>query len=178
MNQKGMTKIMILKGLLVLDGSEFHKGTTLEVDSETLAWLKGKRSPNLDFSEVKAEQKSAGKAPKSTDKGPAATGNQGSDKDPGAPDAGDTEGGDDDLDQDPDSDPANDQGAEGAGNSDQGAQGALGLKSVDAALEARLAEAGLDSLEKLREVSVGKLTTIKGVGKVRAEAIKAEVEAL
>ena len=169
MAQKGKTTILILKGLLVLDGREYPKGSTAEVDSSVLEWLKGKKSHTLDFSVVKGDKPKAAAAP--TDKDPADQGTTGaSDQAPDSLGAGsdeDPEGGDEDLDGDQD-----------GGNADQGAQTVLGLKSVDAALEARLAEAGLDSLEKLREISVGKLTTIKGVGKLRAEAIKAEVGAL
>lgn len=185
MAQKGKTKIQILKGLLVLDGSEYPKGATVEVEPSVLDWLKGKKSHTLDFSVVGADKPKAS-APSNapTDKGPAITGNAGSsDQDPAAQggagsgsDEDQEEDGDQDGDQDQELDQDGDQ--DQGGDPDQGAQTVLGLKSVDAALEARLAEAGLDSLEKLREVSVGKLTTIKGVGKVRAEAIKAEVEAI
>ncbi len=175
MAQKGKTKIQILKGLLVLDGMEYPKGSTAEVDPSVLEWLKGKKSHTLDFSVVKGDKPKASTAP--TDKGPANQGNSGSsDQDPDSQGAGSDEDqdGDQEQEQEQDGDGDQDQG----GNSDQGTQTRLGLKSVDAALEARLAEAGLDSLEKLQGISVGKLTTIKGVGKLRAEAIKAEVGAL
>lgn len=170
MAQKGKTKIQILKGLLVLDGSEYPKGATVEVEPSVLEWLKGKKSHTLDFSVVKGDKPKAAAAP--TDKAPADQGTTGASNQ--APDSQapgseeDQEDGDEDGDQEGDQD---------GGNADQGVQTVLGLKSVDAALEARLAEAGLDSLEKLREISAGKLTTIKGVGKLRAEAIKAEVGA-
>lgn len=173
MAQKGKTKIQILKGLLVLDGIEYPKGSTAEVDPSVLEWLRGKKSHTLDFSVVVTDTPKASaisNAP--TDKGPAITGNAGSsDQDPDSQGVWSDEDQDGDQDQELDQDGDQDQG----GNPDQGAQTVLGLKSVDAALEARLAEAGLDSLEKLQGVSVGKLTTIKGVGKLRAEAIKAEV---
>lgn len=180
MAQKGKTAILILKGLLVLDGKEYHKGSTAEVDLSVLEWLKGKKSHTLDFSVVKGDKpKAATAAP--TDKGPADQGTTGaSNQAPDSLGAGseeDPEGGDEDLDGDQDGDQGQD-GDQDGGNADQAAQTVLGLKSVDAALEARLAEAGLDSLEKLREISVGKLTTLKGVGKLRAEAIKQEVGAL
>lgn len=176
MTQKGKTKIQILKGLLVLDGIEYYKGSTPEVDFSVLEWLRGKKSHTLDFSVVGIDTPKASafsNAP--TDKGPANQGNSGSsDQDPDSRAAGSDEDQDGDQDQDQEGDGDQDQ----SGNSDQDTQTLLGLKSVDAALEARLAEAGLDSLEKLQGVSVGKLTTIKGVGKLRAEAIKAEVGAL
>lgn len=175
MAQKGKTKIQILKGLLVLDGREYPKGSTAEVDPSVLEWLKGKKSHTLDFSVVKGDKPKASTAP--TDGGYDNRGNSGSsDHGPDSPGAGFEEGqdGDQDGDQEQEGDGDQYQG----GSSDQGTKTRLGLKSVDAALEARLAEAGLDSLEKLREISVGKLTTIKGVGKLRAEAIKAEVGAL
>lgn len=176
MAQKGKIKIQILKGLLVLDGIEYPKGSTAEVDISVLEWLRGKKSHTLDFSVVGIDTPKASafsNAP--TDKGPANQGNSGSsDQDPDSQAAGSDEDQDGDQDQDQDGDGDQDQ----SGNSDQETQTLLGLKSVDAALEARLAEAGLDSLEKLQGVSVGKLTTIKGVGKLRAEAIKAEVGAL
>lgn len=176
MAQKGKIKIQILKGLLVLDGIEYPKGSTAEVDLSVLEWLRGKKSHTLDFSVVGIDTPKASafsNAP--TDKGPANQGNSGSsDQDPDSQAAGSDEDQDGDQDQDQDGDGDQDQ----SGNSDQETQTLLGLKSVDAALEARLAEAGLDSLEKLQGVSVGKLTTIKGVGKLRAEAIKAEVGAL
>lgn len=173
MVQKEKTKIQILKGLLVLDGTEYPKGSTAEVDLSVLEWLKGKKSHTLDFSVVKGDNPNITNVP--TDKEPADQGNSGSsDQDPDSHAAGSDEDQDGDQDQDQDGDGDQDQ----SGNSDQEVQTRLGLKSVDAALEARLAEAGLDSLEKLQGVSVGKLTTIKGVGKLRAEAIKAEVGAL
>src|SRR5690554_1444529 len=165
MVQKEKTKIQILKGLLVLDGTEYPKDSTIEVDLSVLEWLKGKKSPTLDFSVVKGDKPDIIDVP--TDKGPADQGNSGSsDQDPKSQSAG----------SDEDQDGDGDQGQ--GGNSDQEPQTRLGLKSVDAALEARLVDAGLDSLEKLQGVSVGKLTTIKGVGKLRAEAIKVEVGAL
>jgi len=140
----------------------------------------GQALPHPGFFRGDRERQAQGLHPPPTDKGPATTGNPApSDQGTGAPageDSGsdeDPEGGDQDGDQDQDN-----EGNQDGGDADQGAQTVLGLKSVDAALEARLAEAGLDSLEKLREISVGKLTTIKGVGKLRAEAIKAEVGAL
>jgi hypothetical protein len=171
--QKEKTKIQILKGLLVLDGTEYPKGSTAEVDLSVLEWLKGKKSHTLDFSVVKDDNPNIINVP--TDKEPADQGNSGSsDQDPDSQAAGSDEDQDGDQDQDQEGDGDQDQ----SGNSDQEVQTRLGLKSVDAALEARLAEAGLDSLEKLQGVSVGKLTTIKGVGKLRAEAIKAEVGAL
>ncbi len=181
MAQKEKTKIQILKGLLVLDGTEYPKGSTAEVDLSVLEWLKGKKSHTLDFSVVKGDNPNITNVP--TDKEPADQGNSGSsDQDPDSQGAGSDEDQDGDQDQDQDGDQDQDQGGDGdqdqSGNSDQEVQTHLGLKSVDAALEARLAEAGLDSLEKLQGVSVGKLTTIKGVGKLRAEAIKAEVGAL
>lgn len=179
MAQKGKIKIQILKGLLVLDGSEYPKGATVEVEPSVLDWLKGKKSHTLDFSVVGADKPKAS-APSNapTDKGPATTGNAGSsDQDPAAQ-GGAGSGSDEDQEEDGDQENDQEQELDQGGDPDQGAQTVLGLKSVDAALEARLAEAGLESLEKLREVSVGKLTTIKGVGKVRAEAIKAEVEAI
>jgi len=177
MAQKGKTKIQILKGLLVLDGTEYPKGSTAEVDPSVLEWLKGKKSHTLDFSVVKGDKPKAASAP--TDKGPADQGNTGSsDQDPDSQGAGSDEDQDGDLDGDQDQDQGGDGYQDQGGNSDQETQTRLGLKSVDAALEARLAEAGLDSLEKLQGISVGKLTTIKGVGKLRAEAIKAEVGAL
>lgn len=173
MAQKEKTKIQILKGLLVLDGTEYPKGSTAEVDLSVLEWLKGKKSHTLDFSVVKGDNPNSTNVP--TDKEPADQGNSGSsDQDPDSQAAGSDEDQDGDQDQDQDGEGDQDQ----SGNSDQEVQTHLGLKSVDAALEARLAEAGLDSLEKLQGVSVGKLTTIKGVGKLRAEAIKAEVGAL
>jgi len=173
MAQKEKTKIQILKGLLVLDGTEYHKGSTIEVDLPVLEWLKGKKSHTLDFSVVKGDNPNITNVP--TDKEPADQGNSGSsDQDPDSQAAGSDEDQDGDQDQDQDGEGDQDQ----SGNSDQEVQTHLGLKSVDAALEARLAEAGLDSLEKLQGVSVGKLTTIKGVGKLRAETIKAEVGAL
>lgn len=173
MAQKEKTKIQILKGLLVLDGTEYPKGSTAEVDLSVLEWLKGKKSHTLDFSVVKGDNPNSTNVP--TDKEPADQGNSGSsDQDPDSQGAGSDEDQDGDQDQDQGGDGDQDQ----SGNSDQEVQTHLGLKSVDAALEARLAEAGLDSLEKLQGVSVGKLTTIKGVGKLRAEAIKAEVGAL
>ena len=176
MAQKEKIKIQILKGLLILDGIEYHKGSTAEVDLSVLEWLRGKKSHTLDFSVVGIDTPKASafsNAP--TDKEPADQGNSGSsDQDPDSQAAGSDEDQDGDQDQDQDGDGDQDQ----SGNSDQETQTLLGLKSVDAALEARLAEAGLDSLEKLQGVSVGKLTTIKGVGKLRAEAIKAEVGAL
>lgn len=176
MAQKEKIKILILKGLLILDGIEYPKDSTVEVDLSVLEWLRGKKSPTLDFSVVVTDTPKASafsNAP--TDKGPANQGNSGSsDQDPDSQAAGSDEDQDGDQDQDQDGDGDQDQ----SGNSDQETQTLLGLKSVDAALEARLAEAGLDSLEKLQGVSVGKLTTIKGVGKLRAEAIKAEVGAL
>lgn len=175
MAQKGKTAILILKGLLVLDGKEYPKGSTAEVGPSILEWLKGKKSPTLDFSVV--EEDKPKDAPVTTDKGPADQGTTGaSDQAPDSQGTGsdeDQEEGDEDLNQDQVS-----EGDQDGGNADQAVPTALGLKSVDAALEARLAEAGLDSLEKLQGVSVGKLTTIKGVGKLRAEAIKAEVGAL
>lgn len=173
MAQKEKTTIQILKGLLVLDGTEYPKGSSIEVDLSVFEWLKGKKSPTLDFSVVKGDNPNITNVP--TDKEPADQGNSGSsDQDPDSQAAGSDEDQDGDQDQDQDGDGDQDQ----SGNSDQETQTILGLKSVDAALEARLAEAGLDSLEKLQGVSVGKLTTIKGVGKLRAEAIKAEVGAL
>ena len=173
MAQKEKTKIQILKGLLVLDGTEYPKGSTAEVDLSVLEWLKGKKSHTMDFSVVKGDNPNIPNVP--TDKEPADQGNSGSsDQDPDSQAAGSDEDQDGDQDQDQDGEGDQDQ----SGNSDQEVQTHLGLKSVDAALEARLAEAGLDSLEKLQGVSVGKLTTIKGVGKLRAEAIKAEVGAL
>lgn len=173
MAQKEKTTIQILKGLLVLDGTEYHKGSSIEVDLSVFEWLKGKKSHTLDFSVVKGDNPNITNVP--TDKEPADQGNSGSsDQDPDSQAAGSDEDQDGDQDQDQDGDGDQDQ----SGNSDQETQTLLGLKSVDAALEARLAEAGLDSLEKLQGVSVGKLTTIKGVGKLRAEAIKAEVGAL
>ncbi|MDD3516234.1 MAG: hypothetical protein PHD35_10920 [Synergistaceae bacterium] len=173
MVQKEKTKIQILKGLLVLDGTEYPKGSTAEVDLSVLEWLKGKKSHTLDFSVVKGDNPNITNVP--TDKEPVDQGNPGSsDQDPDPQGAGSDEDQDGDQDQDQGGDGDQDQ----SGNSDQEVQTRLGLKSVDAALEARLAEAGLDSLEKLQGVSVGKLTTIKGVGKLRAEAIKAEVGAL
>lgn len=173
MAQKEKTKIQILKGLLVLDGTEYPKGSTAEVDLPVLEWLKGKKSHTLDFSVVKGDNPNITNVP--TDKEPADQGNSGSsDQDPDSQAAGSDEDQDGDQDQDQDGEGDQDQ----SGNSDQEVQTHLGLKSVDAALEARLAEAGLDSLEKLQGVSVGKLTTIKGVGKLRAETIKAEVGAL
>ena len=173
MAQKEKTKIQILKGLLVLDGTEYPKGSTAEVDLSVLEWLKGKKSHTLDFSVVKDDNPNITNVP--TDKEPADQGNSGSsDQDPDSQGAGSDEDQDGDQDQDQDGEGDQDQ----SGNSDQEVQTHLGLKSVDAALEARLAEAGLDSLEKLQGVSVGKLTTIKGVGKLRAETIKAEVGAL
>lgn len=173
MAQKEKTKIQILKGLLVLDGTEYPKGSTAEVDLSVLEWLKGKKSHTLDFSVVKGDNPNSTNVP--TDKEPADQGNSGySDQDPDSQAAGSDEDQDGDQDQDQDGEGDQDQ----SGNSDQEVQTHLGLKSVDAALEARLAEAGLDSLEKLQGVSVGKLTTIKGVGKLRAETIKAEVGAL
>lgn len=173
MAQKEKAKIQILKGLLVLDGTEYPKGSTAEVDLSVLEWLKGKKSHTLDFSVVKGDNPNITNVP--TDKEPADQGNSGSsDPDPDSQAAGSDEDQDGDQDQDQGGDGDQDQ----SGNSDQEVQTRLGLKSVDAALEARLAEAGLDSLEKLQGVSVGKLTTIKGVGKLRAEAIKAEVGAL
>ena len=173
MAQKEKTKIQILKGLLVLDGTEYPKGSTIEVDLSVLEWLKGKKSHTLDFFVVKDDKPKAASAP--TDKGPADQGNTGSsDQDPDSQGAGSDEDQDGDQDQDQEGDGDQDQ----SGNSDQEPQTHLGLKSVDATLEARLADAGLDSLEKLQGVSVGRLTTIKGVGKLRAEAIKVEVEAL
>jgi len=175
MVQKEKTKIQILKGLLVLDGTEYPKDSTIEVDLSVLEWLKGKKSPTLDFSVVKGDKPDIIDVP--TDKGPADQGNSGSsDQDPKSQSAGSDEDQDGDQDQDQDQEGDGDQGQ--GGNSDQEPQTRLGLKSVDAALEARLADAGLDSLEKLQGVSVGKLTTIKGVGKLRAEAIKVEVGAL
>lgn len=175
MAQKEKIKILILKGLLILDGIEYPKGSTTEVDLSVLEWLRGKKSPTLDFSVVGIDTPKAPTAP--TDKGPANQGNSGSsNQDPDSQGAGSDEDQDGDQDQDQDQDGDGDQ--DQSGNSDQETQTLLGLKSVDAALEARLAEAGLDSLEKLQAASVGKLTTIKGVGKVRAEAIKAEVEAI
>ncbi len=171
MVQKEKTKIQILKGLLVLDGTEYRKGSTIEVDLSVLEWLKGKKSPTLDFFVVQGDKPKAASAP--TDKGPVDQGNSGSsDQDP------DSQGAGSDEDQDGDQDQEGDGDQDQSGNSDQEVQTRLGLKSVDAALETRLAEAGLDSLEKLQGVSVGKLTTIKGVGKLRAEAIKVEVGAL
>ena len=173
MAQKEKIKILILKGLLILDGIEYPKDSTAEVDLSVLEWLRGKKSPTLDFSVVVNDMPKAPTAP--IDKEPADQGNSGSsDQDPDSQAAGSDEDQDGDQDQDQDGDGDQDQ----SGNSDQETQTLLGLKSVDAALEARLAEAGLDSLEKLQGVSVGKLTTIKGVGKLRAEAIKAEVGAL
>ena len=173
MAQKEKTKIQILKGLLVLDGTEYPKGSTAEVGLSVLEWLKGKKSHTLDFSVVKGDNPNSTNVP--TDKEPADQGNSGSsDQDPDSQAAGSDEDQDGDQDQDQDGEGDQDQ----SGNSDQEVQTRLGLKSVDAALEARLAEAGLDSLEKLQGVSVGKLTTIKGVGKLRAETIKAEVGAL
>lgn len=175
MAQKEKIKIQILKGLLVLDGREYPKGSTAEVDPSVLEWLRGKKSHTLDFSVVKGDNPNITNAP--TDKGPANQGDSGSsDQDPDSQAAGSDEDQDGDQDQDQDQDGDGDQ--DQSVNSDQETQTLLGLKSVDAALEARLAEAGLDSLEKLQGVSVGKLTTIKGVGKLRAEAIKAEVGAL
>lgn len=178
MAQKEKIKILILKGLLILDGIEYPKDSTAEVDLSVLEWLRGKKSPTLDFSVVGIDTPKASafsNAP--TDKGPANQGNSGSsDQDPDSQGAGSDEDQDGDQDQDQDQDGDGDQ--DQSGNSDQETQTLLGLKSVDAVLEARLAEAGLDSLEKLQGVSVGKLTTIKGVGKLRAEAIKAEVGAL
>lgn len=173
MAKKEKTKIQILKGLLVLDGTEYPKDSTIEVDLSVLEWLKGKKSPTLDFSVVKGDKPDIIDVP--IDKGPADQGNSGSsDQDPKSQGAGSDEDQDGDQDQGQEGDGDQGQG----GNSDQKPQTRLGLKSVDAALEARLAEAGLDSLEKLQGVSVGKLTTIKGVGKLRAEAIKVEVGAL
>lgn len=170
MVQKEKAKIQILKGLLVLDGTEYPKGSTVEVDLSVLEWLKGKKSHTLDFSVVKGDKPKAASAP--TDKSPADQGNTGSsDQDPDSQGAGSDEDQDGDQDQDQEGDGDQDQ----SGNSDQEPQTRLGLKSVDATLEARLADAGLDTLEKLQGVSVGKLTTIKGVGKLRAEAIKVEV---
>lgn len=175
MAQKEKTKIQILKGLLVLDGTEYPKGSTAEVDLSVFEWLKGKKSHTLDFSVVKGDNPNITNVP--TDKEPADQGNSGSsDQDPDSQAAGSDE--DQDGDQDQDQDQGGDGDQDQSGNSDQEVQTRLGLKSVDAALEARLAEAGLDSLEKIQGVSVGKLTTIKGVGKLRAEAIKAEVGAL
>ena len=175
MAQKEKTKIQILKGLLVLDGTEYPKGSTIEVDLSVLEWLKGKKSHTLDFSVVKDDNPNITNVP--TDKEPADQGNSGSsDQDPDSQAAGSDE--DQDGDQDQDQDQGGDGDQDQSGNSGQEVQTRLGLKSVDAALEARLAEAGLDSLEKLQGVSVGKLTTIKGVGKLRAEAIKVEVGAL
>lgn len=177
MAQKEKTKIQILKGLLVLDGTEYPKGSTIEVDLSVFEWLKGKKSHTLDFSVVKGDNPNITNVP--TDKEPADQGNSGpSDQDTDSQAAGSDEDQDGDQDQDQDQDQDGDGDQDQSGNSDQEAQTRLGLKSVDAALEARLAEAGLDSLEKLQGVSVGKLTTIKGVGKLRAEAIKAEVGAL
>lgn len=173
MVQKEKAKIQILKGLLVLDGTEYPKGSTVEVDLSVLEWLKGKKSPTLDFFVVQDDKSKAASDP--TDKGPADQGNSGSsDQSPDSQGAGSDEDQDGDQDQDQEGDGDQDQ----SGNSDQEPQTRLGLKSVDAALEARLADAGLDTLEKLQGVSVGKLTTIKGVGKLRAEAIKVEVGAL
>ena len=165
MAQKEKTTIQILKGLLVLDGTEYPKGSSIEVDPSVLEWLEGKKSHTLDFSVVGGDKPNSTNVP---------TDNKPSDQDPDSQAAGSDEDQDGDQDQDQDGDGDQDQ----SGNSDQEPQTRLGLKSVDAALEARLAEAGLDSLEKLQGVSVGKLTTIKGVGKLRAEAIKAEVGAL
>ena len=59
MAQKEKTKIQILKGLLVLDGTEYHKGSTIEVDLSVLEWLKGKKSPTLDFFVVKVDKPKA-----------------------------------------------------------------------------------------------------------------------
>lgn len=155
MAQKGKTQILILKGLLVFDGREYPKGSTVEVDPTTLERLMCKLSPTFNFSVTKG-----GIPPKATVKPPEITESM---EDTG--DDGD----------DPEQYPSEDQVDE---ESDQQISTKLGLRSVDAELESRLASAGLDSLEKIQAASVGKLTTIKGVGKLRAEAIKAEVEAL
>jgi len=163
-------KIRIQKGAIQVDGVQHLTGKTVEVSEEVFHFLVSKRSPSLRFEEVTEEGEilppftSTPQAPEGQDNG-------GGEEGPESEDLTNGEG--EEL---PDLEPIT--GKVEAAPVAAPAPAGLGLKSVDAPLQATLAAAGFGSVEALRAATVPELVALRGIGKARALAILEEVAAI
>lgn len=162
--------LRILKGSIQLEKTLYLPGEVVSVDSETLSFLQGvaESSPTLQFELVDAVSVPAVVSTLE---------DAGDEQDTQEPDEGDEEtpttGEGVQLEEEApvDSEPAPVSAPAAP------AAGPLGLKSVDAKVAAALHAAGFDSVEALQAATVEDLVKVQGIGKVRAEAILAEVAA-
>jgi len=166
-------KIRIQKGAILVDGVQHLTGKTVEVSEELFRFLASKRSPSLRFEEVTEE----GEILPPSDLTPQALEGQDNGGGEEGPESGDLTNGEGvelhDL------QPITADQEEGAPVAPASPDpSGLGLKSVDAPLQAALAAAGFGSVEALKAATVPGLVAVRGIGKARAEAILQEVAGL
>lgn len=195
MDQKGEITIRLIRGLVEFEARRILPGDVFHVGKEILEHLEERKSPTLQFEILEGKgTKPTTKNPPAppttvpTGSSPAGSGDGKGGEGANLPAGHGSETGDDDQDGEGDEEDqeGNGDGAgDGAGadsNNSQGPNGGkspvFGFVSIDAETEARIIAAGFDTLDKLKAAAKNKLTTIKGMGKIRAEALIQEVGAL
>lgn len=160
-------RIRILKGAVHVGGVQHLPGQIVEVSEGVFQFLDGARSPTLRFEELVEGEI----LPPASSPAPEGQDNGGGEEGPGSESLTNGEGEElhdlvpvaDKVETAPVVVPA---------------PAGLGLKSVDAPLQAALAAAGLGTVEALKAATAADLVAIRGIGKARAEAILQEVAAI